>query len=61
MSPLRFAPVEMTIHFEGDIRSSRKRTKAFLQQTCRLDRSEAEWRHLRFSYEVADSAASTVS
>jgi hypothetical protein len=45
---LRYAPVEMTIHFEGKFRFSRKSTKASSQQTCHLDRSVAQWRDLRF-------------
>jgi hypothetical protein len=56
ISPLRCAPVEMTILFEGVVGLlfegvvglSTGDTAASLQQNCHLDRSVAEWRDLRF-------------
>jgi hypothetical protein len=40
ISPLRYAPVEMTNLLNG--------LKSGLQQICHLDRSVAQWRDLRF-------------
>ena len=50
ISPLRCAPVEMTILLlmHGGVSSMAGNTNSTQQQNCHLDRSAAQWRDLRF-------------
>jgi hypothetical protein len=70
VSPLRYAPVEMTIHFvDWVLRFGRTSNQCqtvlgvFLEKrnsadrmNCHLDRSVAQWRDLRFLLYVASTA-----